>query len=146
MFNALLIGCGNIGALYDINNDQVLTHAKALNEHPEFALNVFDTDAELAARIGTHYNVPYYSDITKVNIGSFDCVSVCSPTNTHYDILSHLLKEPLKLIICEKPVCNNTTQLETLAQLYENRSVKMMVNYIRRFLPAYSKLKQVVQD
>ncbi len=29
MFNALLIGCGNIGALYDLETDQVTTHAKA---------------------------------------------------------------------------------------------------------------------
>jgi hypothetical protein len=29
MYNALLIGCGNIGAMYEWDNDHILTLAKA---------------------------------------------------------------------------------------------------------------------
>ena len=50
MFKALLIGCGNIGALYDFDNTQILTHAKGYALHPAFELTVFDINKELEIR------------------------------------------------------------------------------------------------
>ena len=48
MYKALVIGCGNIGALYDLESNKVLTHVKALTNHPGFEVTIFDTDSELA--------------------------------------------------------------------------------------------------
>lgn len=50
-FNILLIGCGNIGALYDFQNDEILTHAKALNHHNLKSVFIYDTNSDLLQKV-----------------------------------------------------------------------------------------------
>ena len=53
----LVIGCGNIGALYDFKKDGVKTHVKAFVQNGNFDTIVFDRDKVLARRVGDHYNI-----------------------------------------------------------------------------------------
>ena len=52
----ILLGCGNIGAMYDIDTDEIKTHAKALSFTPGVDVSVFDEDAAKAHRIALKYN------------------------------------------------------------------------------------------
>ena len=48
MVKALIIGCGNIGGLYDIDNNKIETHAKAISINNWIKkVDVFDTNIEL---------------------------------------------------------------------------------------------------
>ncbi|WP_205508561.1 Gfo/Idh/MocA family protein [Longitalea arenae] len=144
MFKALVIGCGNIGALYDWDNDKILTHAKAFHNHDQFSFSVFDLDKELAKSVGDKYGCEVIERIEKDTLASFDCVSVCTPTSTHYDLLQQILSREIKLVICEKPVANDSRQLYRLKELYYQVNSKVIVNYIRRFQPAFASLKQFI--
>lgn len=42
MLNALIIGVGNIGAMYDIDNEQISTYAKALSMDDDIRFDIFD--------------------------------------------------------------------------------------------------------
>jgi len=66
-----------------------------------------------------------------------DIVSICTPTNTHFEILEHLLKietgwKP-KLVICEKPFCSNHKEAKAISTLYKHAKIPLLIDYIRRF-------------
>jgi predicted dehydrogenase len=48
------------------------------------------------------------------------------------------------VVICEKPVSNHSEELINLAARYQKANTKILVNYIRRFQPAYLALKQQI--
>lgn len=146
MYKALVVGCGNIGAGYDFDNEQVLTHAKALSLNKKFSLTVYDTDRALASKVKEKYSCKAIEEIDLDSLSKFDCVSICSPTGTHYKYLSEAIDAKVKVIICEKPVSSNSDELPELVKMYNRGSSKIMVNYTRRFQPAYSEMKIVITD
>ena len=143
-FRALLIGCGNIGALYDIDLDKVMTHAKAYFKHPDFVLSVYDQDIDLATRISKLYNLDVISFIDRDILKQFDCLSICTPTISHTYYLKMAFDAKVPVVICEKPVSNCKEELNELAKLYQNSSTKVIVNYMRRFQPEFAILKEEI--
>ena len=142
----LIIGCGNIGALYDYENDSILTHAKAFSKKSSCKLYFYDLDILLAEKIAERYNSNFLTDLSKVDLSEYDCISICTPTATHFQFLKRAIESNVKLIICEKPVSNSEAELLELKQLYENKKSKIIVNYIRRFQPAFIWLKKIIED
>jgi len=53
---ALVIGCGKIGAGYDFNNDQILTHTKALSLRNDVQLSVYDIDKKKTDKVARRYH------------------------------------------------------------------------------------------
>lgn len=146
MCKALVIGCGNIGALYDFDNDKVLTHVKALANHPEFEVTVFDTDPELAKKISGKYGVARLDTVDTQTISYFDCVSICTPTFTHFSYLSMAFEANTKVIICEKPISNNRDEITSLKSKYLAANSSVIVNYMRRFSPAFIELRDYISE
>lgn len=144
MYNSLIIGCGNIGAGYDFENEQVLTHAKALSLNKNFSFKVFDVDKNLAKKISERYKCDSEEDINEEVLKDFDLVSICSPTKTHFEYLTKCFDAKVKVIICEKPVSSNENDLPVLLEKYGSCASKVQVNYTRRFQPAYSDLKEKI--
>ena len=146
MFNALLIGCGNIGALYDLEMDQLTTHAKAYARNSDFNLTVFDIDKELEEKVAKTYHADSIRELKIDHLASFDCISICSPTSTHAAILTDAIHAKVPVIICEKPVSNVIGELSTLESAYREGQSKVIVNYFRRFQPAFAELKEKVRQ
>ena len=67
---------------------------------------------------------------------------VSTPDDCHYEILKELAEYSLKLVIAEKPICNNLQQAKEIVELYKAKSIPILVNYTRRFLPYYEDLKR----
>lgn len=146
MIPFLVIGCGNIGALYDIDNDRIQTHAKAIHLDPRFSLSIYDPNADLMFRVANKYQCEFLTEINEDVLKRFPCISICAPTNSHLQYIQAGINSRAKLIICEKPVSNDETELETSRDAYLKSSTKIMVNYIRRFQPAYHDLKKLIQS
>lgn len=146
MFKALLIGCGNIGALYDLETSDVFTHAKAYSKNTMFQFVVYDPDIEQAKKIADKYGVVQIVDITEINFLDYDCVSICSPTITHVHFLKMAFEANVKVIICEKPISVDENELNEILNLYSNSNSKVIVNYIRRFQPSFIDLKVLVEE
>ncbi len=152
-YKALVVGCGGQGALADApgsgNEHKTISFAHALKEHPGFKLlGVIDQDEDKARNAAFTWGATYYSGGGRVH-GFFDemyqgdCVALVStPDNAHYDILKQLAEYPLKLVICEKPLCANLYQAREITWLYRSRGIPLLVNYTRRFLPHYEALKR----
>jgi predicted dehydrogenase len=146
VFKALLIGCGNIGGLYDFENDQVQTHAKAYHQHPGFSWSVYDKDQKLAIKIAKRYNVPALDVLDDKVMKQFDCVSICTPTSTHSEILQAAFRLGIPVIICEKPLSTRLSDLEELEAAFKTGVSKVIVNYVRRFQPEYLLLKETINN
>ena len=88
-YNAVIIGCGKIGALYDIENDLILTHAKGYYLSDNINLKfVIDVDKSVAVKVSKKYNCDYKLDYKDIDYKEIDIVSICTPTEFHFEILS----------------------------------------------------------
>lgn len=146
MYKALVIGCGNIGAGYDLHNGKILTHTKALHLDKRFTLAVYDVNKSLTNKISDKYSCEVIKNIESNVLVKFDCVCICTPTDTHYHFLKTALRARVKLIICEKPISNSSKELRAAKAIYNKGNSKVLVNYIRRFQPAYLELKQTISN
>jgi predicted dehydrogenase len=143
VIKALLIGCGNIGAGYDFNDpSKVWTHAKAYSLRNDIELSVFDGDKAKAQQIAGRYKAVLVESLHDQDFSKYQIISITTPTTTHYHFLEKIIKANVPLVICEKPVVNETAQVEQLEQLYKSGRSKILVNYIRRFQPAYKEAKE----
>lgn len=145
MYKALIIGCGNIGAGYDFDNNQILTHAKAFSLNTNFTFSIFDLDKMLTEKISKKYQCEVVNEINAKTLSSFDCVCICVTTPYHFQYLLKTFEAKNKLVICEKPVSYSLLELEQLNDIYHQSSSKILVNYIRRFQPLYFQLKQKIK-
>ena len=146
MHTILIAGCGNIGALYDLENTQILTHAKAFASRTDFSIIFYDINYELAKKIADRYQSIALQSINDFDFTSLDCLSICTPTAAHAELLSRAFQSKIPLVICEKPVSENSEDLLNLLHQYNESSTKVLVNYIRRFQPAFQKLKLWVEE
>lgn len=145
MYKALVIGCGNIGALYDFENEEILTHAKALDNDSRFTFSVFDIDKSLATKISQRYNCAIIEEINSHSLQEFDCVSICTPTDTHYQYILQVMESGVGMILCEKPISYMEDELNKVSMKYEEAHSKILVNYMRRFQPAYKTLRERIR-
>ncbi|MBI2283836.1 MAG: Gfo/Idh/MocA family oxidoreductase [Bacteroidetes bacterium] len=146
MYSALLIGCGNIGALYDFGSEEVQTHAKAFSLHGDFTLTLYDRDESLARKVAERYSARVIQDIDAADFSKFDCVIISSPTASHAAFLERAFQQKVRLVVCEKPLSLQTEDIDRLIHSYKNAATRVIVNYFRRFLPAYKELASHIMD
>ena len=140
-YKALIIGCGNIGALYDMDNNQILTHTKAYKINGHFDIILYDTQLGILQKVANHYQLNYMTDFEKIDLYRFQFVSICTPSSTHFFYLKKCLEANVPIIICEKPISLSKDELNDLKILREKSTSKVIVNYMRRFHPTYQKVK-----
>lgn len=140
-YKALVIGCGNIGAEYDLHNKQVQTHAKAFHLRKDVSLTLADTNIAKAKAIAKTYKAAYLKETNTETIAGFDIASICVSTPFHFHYLSELIALNTPLIICEKPVVNTLAEIAELKQ-FDFGQTKILINYIRRFQPGFQTLKK----
>ena len=145
MIKALVIGLGNIGAQYDFNKDEILTHVKAFSLREDVELSVFDVNFKFKNTIVNKYKCLPFETYAEIDFRLFDIVSICTPTKLHSKILKDCLKVNLPVILCEKPIASDVFELDELKLLYEKSTSKVLVNYFRRFHPNYRDLQQVIK-
>lgn len=146
MYNALIIGCGNIGAMYDFETESISTYAKAFHLDPEIEFEVFDIDPKVSLRVAERYGVRCLHELNLATYQNYDIVVISTSTATHYDYLSRMLKQGPQLVICEKPVDIDPVRLGQLLKLYRKTNTKVMVNFFRRFQPGIIRLKQDIES
>jgi predicted dehydrogenase len=145
--SALLIGCGNIGGLYDFDNKNFQSHAKMIyNSDWIKNIDVFDEDPINLKKVASKYNFNLINNLPSKTLKDYDLVCISSPTNTHYYYLKKCLEFNVPLIICEKPISDCLNELEKLEELYNNSKSQVLVNYVRRFNRGYNLLKSEFKD
>lgn len=149
LFNTIIIGAGNIGALYDSPNSvNILSHAHGFSKHPGFELVGFiDIDSAKAKRAAKIWNCRFFKDIEEaLSAESIDVVSIAVPDEYHYSTLLELLKLNIKFIFTEKPLAKTPVEAKDVISIQENTNIGIAVNYSRRYVPEFERLKHEISS
>lgn len=149
---AIVVGCGSIGALKPERYDRpygenVLTHAHAYVTSPDVELCcVVDTDEKKAGEAAKKWRTDYETDLVKaLAIHKPDIVSMCAPTKVHFPLLSRILEfHRPRLVIGEKPFCEDAAQAKAVRRLYADAGVPLLINYTRRYSLEYQFLQRQI--
>jgi predicted dehydrogenase len=151
MYNTAIIGLGNAGWKLDTDTfrDQIWTHANAYSEHRNTNLVVaYDNLYTKENFKPFHKLYPEtrialsLDDMFKQN--KIDIVSVCTPAETHFDILMELVKYPIKAVWCEKPFTYSLEQAMILNKVYKDKGIILAVNYMRRWDNRYEEIAKII--
>jgi myo-inositol 2-dehydrogenase / D-chiro-inositol 1-dehydrogenase len=131
-----VIGAGRIGQI----------HARNLAQHPE-AKVVYVYDADFTRSNSLAASVGAASESLEAILASdhVQAVLVCSPTDTHVDIVSAAAQSG-KAIFCEKPVDLDAHRVEACLSTVDASGVPLMVAFNRRFDPDILELKRRVSE
>jgi predicted dehydrogenase len=147
IYNVLIVGAGNIGAFFDTPSSlNILTHAHAFTSMKQFHLLGFvETDIESAEKASHLWNTTYFESLEKAfEKNRIDVVSLCVPDEYHYAILKKLSSFPIKLVFAEKPLAKNLKEAEEIISLYNEKNIRCLVNYSRRFVSEFVDLKNSI--
>jgi predicted dehydrogenase len=148
-WRVLVIGCGNIAGGFDARRAAALpplSHAGAFSRHGGFQLLAcVEPEADRRAAFMQRWQVQQgHADMAELLAahppGSFDMVSVCSPTAMHAEHLQAVLALRPRLVFCEKPVTPSVQQTETLVQRCEAAGIALAVHHNRRWAPDVQQL------
>jgi predicted dehydrogenase len=90
------------------------------------------------------YDVPFYAKVGDL-LDRVDAVSVVTPTSSHYEIAMECVGRGTHMLL-EKPFAQTVEQGEALLQAIQGSPTIVQVGHIERFNPAYTELKNVLED
>jgi predicted dehydrogenase len=146
-YDVLIIGCGNIAGVFDMTRavDQpALSHAGAYTRNGKFKLKgCVDPDEQKRIAFAKHWKIKdHSSDLEALNgtIGSFDVISICSPTVLHHKHLDLAIDLQPRLIFCEKPLTLDLSTARSLVDRCHAMGITLAINYSRRWDPSIDEL------
>lgn len=145
IYYAAIIGCGNIAEGYDniIPKKFTFTHAGAYHLSRKVKLvaicDINKNKLKLFKKKWGNFNT--YVDFKKlIKIEEIDILSICSPTETHFNILKIAIKNKnIKSIFLEKPSTFKAS--ETKYILKRKKNINITVNYFRRWNESFLDFK-----
>jgi len=132
-----VIGAGNMGS----------NHIRVYSEIPEVDLvAISDVNPETLKDLATEYIANfYYNYIEMIKEEELDIVSICVPTNLHYEVAKNCIKNKINVLL-EKPITSNIKEAKELLELSKEYKVKFLVGHIERFNPAVTKVKEIIDS
>lgn len=149
MLKVGIIGVGRIGALLEEDKlrQHPCTHLAAYKATKKCeVVAIADIDFDKAQKVADKWGVPAkYKDYqTMCQVHKPDIISVCTPTETHAEILYEIVKFKPKLVFMEKPLAHNLDAAKEMVDVCQDHNVKLAVNHTRRWHPAYQRAKRFI--
>jgi scyllo-inositol 2-dehydrogenase (NAD+) len=76
---------------------------------------------------------------------SVQAVVVATPTQTHYDVLTEIIKAG-KPVFCEKPITYTLEEAEKIVESVKRNKIFMQIGFMRRFDPGHSSAKKMLVE
>ncbi len=147
IYKSAIIGCGNIAGNYDkiVPKKYSFTHAGAYNLLQRTKLiSICDNNTKILSNFSKKWKVSIkYNDYKKMlKNEKIDILSICTPTNTHYEIIKYALKfSNIKAIFLEKPSTFKSIQTKKIIEQSKNKIIT--VNYFRRWNNSFLNFKKI---
>ena len=130
-----IVGAGIMGA----------NHGRVAGSIREFTVTaVCDNDLERASMMAKPHDALATSSVEEA-IDAADCVVLATPSETHAEIGTRILKSGRDLLV-EKPIATTAADARALIEAAEANGRILMVGHIERFNPAVTELVRLVQD
>ncbi len=118
-------------------------HARNYHENDRCTLAyVCDVHGHQGRKIARSYGAKAIKDYTDL-IGKVDAVSIATPTETHHEIASTLLREGIHCLV-EKPICTTVLDARALVEIARQKSLVLQVGHIEHFNVAVQRLKELL--
>lgn len=146
MYSVAIIGAGNIAAGFDsFSTNKILTHAHAVSVSEVFGLKGFyDLDKKKAEYAAKKWGTRAYDALEELVVDADVCVC-CVPDRYHSSVIEELIKYNPRIIITEKPLAS-TLEEAIKIQEYCSTSCPIAVNYSRRYISDFQRLKQEIGE
>src|SRR5688572_15329334 len=147
---AAVIGCGKIGSEFsdDPRVKGIYSHAGAYAASSRIELAaVCDADPLRSERCARRWNLRKgYTDVAELMAEEKpEIVSVCTPDDTHVEILQRVLASPyVKGILAEKPLAMTASDGAEIASAAAAKGVVLALNYIRRYAAGHRAIKSLL--
>ena len=116
MLKAAVIGVGSMGR----NHVRVYREVNGVE-----LVGVSDHDKDTAARVGSVFNVPFYTDYQKMlDECKPDLVTLAVPTDKHYKVGMDLIDRGVNLLI-EKPIAPTLEEAHELVEMAQRNGVTL---------------------
>ena len=126
-----VVGVGHIGK----------NHARLYAEMPGAQFTaIYDTDRAVAEQYAKEFGTRAVGSLAEF-AEAVEAASIATPTNTHFEIASELLRRGKHLLV-EKPIADNTTHASELAALAAAQGLVLQVGHVERFNPVLSALEK----
>lgn len=131
-----LLGAGRIGQV----------HARAISGIGGAALVAVADPLEAAASTVAHeYNCRVASIDEIAGIEDLDGVLICTPTNTHADLIERFARLG-KAVFCEKPVDLDLQRVKACLEVVREAGAPLMLGFNRRFDPHFAAVRKAIVD
>ena len=105
-----------------------------------------DVDPSRASQWAEKYRVKGYTDPDKMlESEKLDAVTICTPTTTHFQIASKVLKKGINAFV-EKPMTATAAEGKSLLELAKDSGAFLTVGFIERFNPAVQDAKKAIKE
>src|SRR6478735_4879943 len=131
-----LLGAGRIGRIHGLN----------VVARPDAQLvAVADAMADAAASLAKDSDAKVASVEAIVADKNIDALLICTPTDTHADLIEQGVKAG-KPVFCEKPVDLNSDRIRKCLDVVRASGKPLMIGFNRRFDPNFASLRKRLHD
>lgn len=149
MYNAAVIGLGNIGLQFDIPRKALpYSHTLAYHLNPAIdlvaAAGVRQEQGDRLAQVAPEAR--FYRNLTEM-LGNhrLDIVSICTPPHVRIELLRTVLeRSDARLIFLEKPVAATIEEAEAIASLAQRHNRTVVVNLSRRWSTGAARIREAL--
>ncbi len=148
-YRAAIAGCGRIAGLYAKSVSDSASHAGMYHQHGGFQLvAACDPDRGHRRRFQSIWeSANLYGDVAQMlDVEKPDIVSITSPNQTHVTILELALEKEVPVILLEKPVSWESSEVKHLLDSGASQKSRIVVNYQRHFSPNYRQLHSMIRQ
>lgn len=149
MYNVGIIGLGQIA--YSIDNDPARkitwSHINAYKKSKDTqVISICDIDETQVKKISQECDIySGYTDYREMlKNEDLDIVSICTPINTHVQIIKDCIKHNVKAIFCEKTISYSLDDSSEIVELCKENNVVLAVNHVRRWDDFNQKIKNII--
>jgi predicted dehydrogenase len=133
-----VLGAGSLG------KEHVRIYAELAAAGQVEFVGIHDTAADTAQRFAQKYGVRAFGSMAEA-VAASDAVSIVTPTTTHFDLASALLRQGHHVLV-EKPMTDNAAQAAELVQLAQRHNCILQVGHVERFNPVFKYLETVATE
>ena len=110
-----VIGVGSMGQ----------NHARVYNDLAEL-VGVVDSDIATAKKVASRFGTKAFNDLEELIRAGVDCVTIATPTETHYQIAEKFINKGIHTLI-EKPLAISSKDGMRLVELAKQQGVTLAV-------------------